>query len=127
MFEAKNICSNSGFTASFLRLCSFVVAFAFLIAQTLSFAHAHDHVGESPVNQTCEVCVLAVNDDGNADILVNKTSDAEDTGSFWVQLDRLALPEPEPAPSVEYAERSIDPPPDPNRRPDLARAPPLYI
>ena len=129
VFKTKNICSNKSFAASFVCLRTLIIAFAFLFAQTFSSAHDHDHdhLGESPINQTCEVCILAANDDGDADTLVDKASDSEDTGSFWVQLYRLALPEPELAPSVEYAERSIDPPPGPDRRPDSARAPPLYI
>jgi len=128
MFETKNICSNKGVAVSFIRLCIFFMAFAFLSAQTLSFAHAHDHEhsNKSPVNQTCEVCILVANDDRDTDISADQNSDAEFAASFWWQLDRLALSETEPAPSVELSERSIDPPPDPNQRLDSARAPPFH-
>lgn len=113
--------------AAFARIYGFVLVIAFLFAQTLSVAHAHEHVDENPINQTCEVCILAVNDEGDIDISVDETSDGQDTASFWIRLDRLALPEPKPAPSVDYAERLIAPPPDPKLRPDCARAPPNYI
>jgi len=98
-----------------------------LFAQTLSFAHAHDHSNESPIHQTCEVCILAVNNDGDFDIVADLEPDVEDTPFFSAQIDNLALSEAKTAPSTEYAKRSIDPPPDPNQRPDAARAPPLYI
>ena len=70
---------------------------------------------------------MAVNEDVDFEIAVERNSDVEETSFFWVQLDRLALPEPQPAPSVEYVLRSIDSPPDLNQRPDSARAPPQYI
>jgi hypothetical protein len=127
MFGTKNICSNRGVAASFVRLCTLFIAFAFLSVQALSFAHAHDHSDESPMNQTCEVCILAANDDRDADISAYQNSEAEFAASFWWQLDRLALPETQPAPSVEFVKRSIDPPPDPNQRLDSARAPPGHI
>ena len=73
------------------------------------------------------MCILAVNDDGDFNIMADLEPDAKDTPVFWAQIDRLAFPEAERAPSVGYAERSIDPPPDPKQRPDSARAPPLYI
>jgi len=74
-----------------------------------------------------QVCILAVNDDGDFDILADLKPDAEDTSFFWAQIDRLALPEAKRAPPVGYAERTIDPPPDPHQRLDSARAPPFYI
>ena len=126
MFETKDICSNKGVATRFVRLRTLFIAFAFLFAQTLSFAHSHEHAGESPINQICEICILAVND-GDFDIVADLEPDVEDTSFFWVRIDRLAIPKAEPAPSVEYVLRSIDPPSDPNQRPDSARAPPQYI
>jgi len=70
---------------------------------------------------------LAVNQDIDFEIAEDQNSDLEDMTSFWIQLNRLALPEPETAPSIEYAEISIEPPPDPNLAPDCARAPPIYL
>ena len=127
MFGTENISSTVTRRATFARLCSLFLGVAFLFAQTFSAAHSHDHSDTGPLNQSCEVCILAVNDDGDFDIVADLEPDVEDTSLFWVQIERLALPEAERAPSVDYAERSIDPPPDPNQRPDAARAPPLYI
>ena len=127
MFETENISPTVSRRAFFARLCSFFLVVAFLFGQTFSAAHAHDHSDHEPLNQSCEVCVLAVNNDGDLDIVADLEPDVEDTSVFWAQIDRLALPEAERAPSVDYAERSIDPPPDPNKRPDAARAPPFYI
>ena len=126
MFETENISPTVSRRASFARLCSLLLVAAFLFAQTFSAAHSHDHSDNEPLNHTCEVCILAVNDEGDFDIVADLEPDVEDTSFFWVQIDRIALPEAERAPSVGYAERSIDPPPDPNQRPDSARAPPLY-
>ena len=127
MFETENISSTVTCRATFARLCSLLLVAAFLFAQTLSSAHSHDHADEEPLHQSCEVCILAVNDEGDFDIVADLEPDAEDTSFFSAQIDRLALPEAERAPSTDYAERSIDPPPDPNQRPDAARAPPFYI
>ena len=127
MFEAENISPIVNRRATYARLCSLLLVAAFLFAQTFSAAHSHDHSDTGPLNQICEVCILAVNDDGDFDIVADLEPDVEDTSFFWVRIDRLAIPKAEPAPSVEYAERSIDPPPDPNHRPDSARAPPHYI
>ena len=127
MFGTENISSTVTRRATFARLCSLFLVVAFLFAQTLSSAHSHDHADEGPLKQSCEVCILAVNDEGDFDIVADLKPDVEDTSVFWVQIDRLALPEAERAPSVDYADRSIDPPPDPHQRPDAARAPPLYI
>ena len=123
MFGTENISSTVTRRATFARLCSLFLVVAFLFAQTFSAAHSHDHTDTGPLNPTCEVCILAVNNDGDFDIV----ADVEDTSFLWTQIDCLALPEAELAPSVGYAERSIDPPPDPNQRPDAARAPPLNI
>ena len=127
MFVTENISSTVTRQATFARLCSLFLVVAFLFAQTFSAAHSHDHSDTGPLNQSCEVCILAVNDDGDFDIVADLEPDVEDTSVFWAQVDRLALPEAERAPSIGYAERSIDPPPDPNQRPDSARAPPFYI
>jgi hypothetical protein len=127
MFETENISPTITRRATFARLCSLLLVAAFLFAQTLSSAHSHDHADEKPLHQSCEVCILAVNDDGDFDILADLEPDAEDTSFFWAQIDRLALPEAKRAPPVGYAERTIDPPPDPHQRLDSARAPPFYI
>ena len=104
-----------------------MIMLAFLFAQSLSFAHAHehDHSHESPIDHRCEICIVAVTDDGDASIFVDQRSDAEDILSFWIELNRLALPKAAPTPSVENAEPSIDPPPDLIEQRLSARAPPL--
>lgn len=127
MFETENISSTATRRASFARLCSLFLVVAFLFAQTFSAAHSHDHTDVGPLNQNCEVCILAVNNDGDFDMLADLEPDVEDTSVFWAQIDRLALPEAKRAPSVGYAERSIDPPLAPNQLHDYARAPPFYI
>lgn len=99
----------------------------FLFAQTLSSAHSHDHEDKRPLNQSCEVCILAVNDEGDFDGVADLEPETKGVSFFWVQIDRLALPEGEHAPSVDDTESSIDPSPGPDIRPDAARAPPLYI
>ena len=127
MFETENISPIVNRRATFARLCCLLLVAALLFAQTLSAAHSHDHSDHEPLNQSCEVCVLAVNNDGDLHIVADLEPDVEETSFFWAQVDRLALPEAERAPSLGYAKRSIDPPLDPNQRPDSARAPPLYI
>ena len=127
VFETENITPTVNRRASFVRLCSLLLVVAFLFAQTISSAHSHDHADEKPLHKSCEVCILAANNDGDFDMVADLESDVEDTSFFWIQIDRVALPKAERAPSVEYAERSIDPPPNPIQRPDSARAPPLYI
>jgi len=127
VFEAEYISPTVNRRATFARLCSLLLVAVFLFAQAVSSAHSHDHADEKPLHQICEVCILAVNDDGDFDILADLEPDVEDTFFFWAQIDCLALPEAKRAPSVGYAESSIDLPPDPNQRPDAARAPPLYI
>ena len=127
MFETENISPIVNRRATFARLCCLLLVAALLFAQTLSAAHSHDHSDHEPLNQSCEVCILAVNDDSDFDIVADLEPDVEDTSDFWAQVDSLTLPEAVRAPSIDYAERSIDPPLDPNQRPDSARAPPLYI
>lgn len=129
MFETENISSRVNGRAFFVRLCSFFLVIVFLFAQTLSSAHSHDHEHEDerPLNQSCEVCILAVNDEGDFDSVADLEPETKDMSFFWVQIDRLALPEGEHAPSVDYTESSIDPPSGPEARPDAARAPPLNI
>lgn len=127
MFAMENISSTVTRRATFARLCSLFLVVAFLFAQTFSAAHSHDHSDTEPLHQSCEVCILAVNDDGELGLLADLEPDMKDMSFFWAQIDRLALPEADHVPSVDYAERSIDPPPDPHQRPDAARAPPLYI
>lgn len=125
MFEAENISPTVNRRAPFARLCSLLLVAAFLFAQTLSSAHSHDHADEKPLHQSCEVCILAVNDDGDFDMVADLEADVEDTPFFSAQIDRLALLEVERAPSLNYAEKSIDPPPNPHQRPASARAPPF--
>lgn len=127
MFGTENISSTVTRRATFARLCSLFLVVAFLFAQTFSAAHSHDHTDTGPLNQSCEVCILAANNDGDFDIVADLEPDVDDTSFFWAQIDRLALPEANLAPSVDYAERSFEPPPNPYQRPDSARAPPLYI
>jgi len=103
------------------------VAVAFLFAQTFSTSHAHDHSDTAPLNQSCEVCILAVSDDIDIAVALDLSADLDDASAMWETLNRLALPEPKQTPRLAYAVKSIDPPPDPSLRPDAARAPPLYI
>lgn len=126
MFETENISPTVSRRASFARLCSLVLVAAFLFAQTFTATHSHDHSDHKPLNQSCEVCILAANNDGDLDIVADLEPDAKDMSFFWAQIDRLALPEADLAPLIAYAERVSDPPPDPHQRPDSARAPPLY-
>lgn len=127
LFKTENISPTVTRRATLARLCSLFLVVAFLFAQTFSASHSHDHDATEPLHQSCKVCILAANNDGDLDIVADLEADAKDMSFFWAQIDHLALPEAERAPSVDYIERSIDPPPDPNQRPDAARAPPLYI
>jgi hypothetical protein len=102
------------------------MAVALLSGQVLSAAHTHDHSDDEPFKNVCEVCILAVNDETEIVASFDQT-DMGDAVSWWVQIDRLSLPEPKAAPLKLYAIRSIDPPPDPNLGHSSARAPPLSI
>lgn len=103
------------------------MAFALLFGQALSANHMHDHHDESPLNQSCEVCVLAISDDIDFDVADDTKSNVDENWLFWAQLDRLALQEPELTPKPKREDHLVDPPPDPSVRPDAARAPPFYI
>ena len=129
MLGTKNISSNKGRKASFACLCAFFVVVIFLFSQMLSTAHAHEHEHEheEPLHQSCEFCILAGYEDSDFGTALDQSSDGEETTSFWVRINRLALPDPKPTPTIEYVEQLIDPPPDLNLRADCARAPPIYI
>lgn len=103
------------------------LAVAMFFGQMMTVSHAHEASEHSPIHTSCEVCILAVNDKGDFSVEIDQNADTTDSVIWWVQLDRLALPATAPVPSMTYAIRLTDPPPDPDLRPDSARAPPIYI
>jgi len=130
VFEKGDISQVLNCRAFFVRWCSLFAAIVFLLAQTLSVAHAHDHETGEPLNQSCEICIVAVNDDVEADIsaehdLDDPNLDKDGTSNFCIQIDRLGLEKPKGAPSIDFGELSLDPPPDPVYRRGSARAPPV--
>lgn len=114
---------------SFARFCCLFIAIAFLFGQSLSSAHAHthDHSDTSPLNEVCEVCILAINNDSDVEIAAAPLSGDDKVSFFWTQIDVLTRAEPQSAPQMMFESRPIDPPPEPDVRSDAARAPPLYI
>jgi len=88
VFETENISSTVSRRATFARVCSFFLVVGFLFAQTFSAAHSHDHSNHEPLNQSCEICILAVNDEGDFDIVADLEPDVEDTSFLWAQIDR---------------------------------------
>lgn len=128
MTASTNIISKVERRFSLSRLCCVFLSVVFLFGQSIAASHGHEHGGEVPLGETCEVCILAVSDDEDFDLVAEADSDnTESLTIWWVQLDRLALPEPKSAPSFLHGNKSIQPPPVFHRRPDAARAPPLYI
>lgn len=77
--------------APFAWLCSLFLVVAFLFAQMLSVAHSHDHLDAGPHKQNCEVCILAVKDDGDLHIVADIDGDTENVSFLWARIDRLAI------------------------------------
>ncbi|WP_415811829.1 hypothetical protein [Litorimonas haliclonae] len=100
---------------------------AFVFGQMISVNHNHEHAHEVPLPEPCEVCILAASDDKDSKIAAYQNPDIVDTTAWFLKLTKLTLIAPTPAPSMTYDARSIGPPPDPDIRLDLARAPPFYI
>ena len=126
MNETANILPRRHRLRFIARLMCLVVAVLFFYGQVLGASYTHDHSDESPEHSSCEVCILAVEDDNYFDLTV-EVNDDPDVSVIWTQLDKLALPEPGLAPGVKSTHRSVDPPPEPRQRPSAARAPPLLL
>ena len=111
------------------RLCCLIIASLFLFLQSISASHAHDHDHheDEPLHTSCDVCLLAVSDEGDSEIKESLEPKIDGVPIFFTRFNKLALLEFEQALSSRVMDRSIDPPPDLKRRPDAARAPPIYI
>lgn len=106
--------------------CCLFVAAILLFGQAVSASHSHEHIhhDEAPIHSSCEICVLAVNDEGDLNIVLD-FGFYDDVAEKWAtQYNYSALLGSKDVPSPVYNDLSIHPPPSPNLRPDAARAPP---
>jgi len=79
------------------------VAALFLHGQAIGIPHthehSHEHQDEPPTHSSCEVYILAIEDDNLSDLVLH-INDVPDVFPIWTQLDRLALFKPELAPGI---------------------------
>ena len=111
------------------RLCCLIIASLFLFLQSISVSHAHDHDHheDEPLHISCEVCILAVSDEGDAEIKESLEPEFDEAPTYLTPFDNFTLLESKQILPIRIVDRSIYPLPDLKRRPDAARAPPVYI
>jgi len=108
-------------------ICVIVMAM-FLYGQALaaSHAHEHEHPEHDPIHNSCEVCVLAVQDESGFDITIDDYH-LSDGPPILGQLERLSPSATDASLTEQATLRPANPPPEPCRQSCAARAPPSYI
>ena len=143
MISIADISLRQKLRASFVgAICFFIVA-AFMVLQSVSLTHTHDnprdhaHVHnnahtydphdheEEPRHQSCDVCILAVNDD--AELEYNISPKTDDDQSFVIHLNKVSFDEANQISSIAYAKRSTAPPRDLIGKRESSRAPPYTL